>query len=200
MQSISKVWISKVKESNCGSLVQLLCMTLKSSIQIQNETGHLWVGPDWGSFHCSHSAALEAPGNRRFQTYPWIPAYFDSGKWKVRNLSGLLFTLTWSDQWRESKRVYFVFHSSLVVKQLNRKQIPLTHKYPKHKADQSSSRFCSHGIESSIKDRYSPSVGSRSRSAWWGEMADRVPFLHIVTTIKRQSISLTFKASGHWKF
>lgn len=131
---------------------------------------------------------------------PGSAAYFDSGKWKVRNLSGLLFTLNWSDQWKESKQVYFVFHSSLVVKQFNGKQIPLTHKYPKHKAAQSSSQFCSHGIESSIKARYSPSVGSRSRSAWWGEMADRVPFLHIVTTIKLQSISLTFKASGPWKF
>ena len=67
-----KVWISKLKESSCGSLVQLLCITLNSPGQIQDEMGHLWVSPGWVSFHCSHSAALEAPGSCYFQTCPWI--------------------------------------------------------------------------------------------------------------------------------
>lgn len=73
---------------------------------------------------------------------PGSTAYFDSGKWKVRNLSGLLFILNWSDQWRESEGVYLVSQPSLVVKQFYRKQIPQTRQYPKHKADQNSSQFC----------------------------------------------------------
>lgn len=74
---------------------------------------------------------------------PGLTAYFDSGKRKVRNLSGLLFILNWSDQQRESEGRGAVLCLSLlpVDRQFNRKQIPLTHKYPQYAAEQSSSQF-----------------------------------------------------------
>lgn len=131
---------------------------------------------------------------------PGSTAYPDSGKWKVRNLSGLLFLLNWSDQWRENEGVYFVSHSSLVVKQFNRKQTPQTHKYPKHKGDQSSSQFC----RSWYRKQYQRALISKHRIKELVGMVrgnvDRIAFLNTGNMIKLQSVSLTFKASEHWKF
>jgi hypothetical protein len=55
------VWKSKLKESNGGSVVQLLCVTFSGPTWIQNETGHLWVSPRQISFHYPHSAVRQAP-------------------------------------------------------------------------------------------------------------------------------------------
>lgn len=83
----SKSNYPNLKESNCGSLVQLLCMTFNRSPWIQNEMGHLWVSPGQISFHSSHSAAQETPGSCHFQTYPWILCLF--WQWEVESEKSL---------------------------------------------------------------------------------------------------------------
>lgn len=125
---------------------------------------------------------LSCPGGTRQQPFPNMPLdplpalIVGSGKWEI-SLGSYSLQTGQTSKGKVSGDL-FVSLLSLVGRQSNRKQTLLTHKYLKYATDQSSNPSLQAVVWSAHanKDRYSPSVGSRTGSAPWGEMVD---FLNI---------------------